>query len=142
MDPTEKTDLADQLALILSVQMSILGMRADGVTKIENSIGRINRKAIGYIYGFIDCALQHRGEDITDLDVGLPVLYHSIRKLFPGHEQSYIDFLMSHMEDEITVLGMLAGGQEYLDLIINDRAPFGLFKFIVQEPMSIDAPAV
>lgn len=131
MNAAEKTELADRLALLLSVQM--LGPRCDGATKIESSGGSINRKAIGYIYGFIDCALQCRGEDITNLDVGLPIVFHAMRKLFPGHEQAYIDFLMSNMEDEVTVLGMMSGGQEYQEFLHDKKAPWGLAKLISQE---------
>lgn len=133
MDATEKTELADRLALLLSIQMSSATTELDHATPIERNRGYINRKAIGYIYGFIDCALQCRGENVTDLDVGLPILYHTIRELFPGHEQRYIDFLMSHMEDDVTVLGMLAGGQEYQDYLRDARMPFGLFRFISQD---------
>jgi hypothetical protein len=134
MDATEKTELADRLAPLLSIQM--LGPTiGTAVTKIEKSAGCINRKAIGYIYGFIDCALQCRGEDISNLDVGLPIVFHAMRKLFPGHEQAYIDFLMSHMEDEVTVLGMMAGGQEYQEFLHDKRASWGLAK-ILREPSS------
>lgn len=102
------------------------------MSKIERTKGDINQKAIGYVYGFIDSALQCRDEDITNIDVGLPILYHVIRKLFPGNEQGYIDFLMSHMEDELTVLEMMAGGQEYREFLIEKRSPFGLFKLILE----------
>lgn len=133
MNAAEKTELADRLALLLSIQMLGPTTGPGDVTTIEKSAGHINRKAIGYIYGFIDCALQCRGENVTDLDVGLPILYHTMRKLFPGREQTYIDFLMSHMEDDAMVLGMLAGGQEYQDFLRDARTPFGLFRFISQE---------
>lgn len=133
MDTAEKTELADRLALLLSIQMFGSTTGEGVVTKIEKVAGRINRKAIGYIYGFIDCALQCRGEDITDLEVGLPILYHSMRKLFPGHEERYISFLMSHMEDEVTVLGMMVGGQEYQDFLRKGLAPLGLSRLIIVE---------
>ena len=106
--------------------------RAVEVTKIETTKGRINRKAMGYIYGFIDCALQSRGQDITDISLGLPILYHVMRKLFPGHEQGYVDFLMNNMDDEIMVLGMIAGGQQYSDFLRAGEAPWGLSRFIIE----------
>jgi hypothetical protein len=115
---------------VLSVQLTVAGIGSAGTTKIEIERGRIHRKAMGYIYGFIDCALQCGGEDITDLDVGLPSVFHGMRKLFPGHEQTCIDFLISHMEDEVVALGMMAGGQEYWEFLNNGRSPFGLAKFI------------
>lgn len=126
-DDDEKSEFADRLALLLSVQMVVSPAQSIEVTK-----GRINRKAIGYIYGFIDCSLQCRDEDITNISVGLPILYHVMRKLFPGHEQAYIDFLMGHMDDEIVVLGMMAGGQQYNEFIRAEGAPMGLARFILE----------
>lgn len=131
-DDDEKSEFADRLALLLSVQMVVSPAQSIEVTKIEVTKGRINRKAIGYIYGFIDCALQCRDEDITNISVGLPILYHVMQKLFPSHEQAYIDFLMDHMDDEIVVLGMMAGGQQYNEFIRANGAPMGLARFILE----------
>jgi hypothetical protein len=127
--------LAQRLSALLAVQMVFSPANSGEVTKIEITKGRINRKAIGYIYGFIDCALQRRGEDIANLSVGLPIVYHVLRELFPGHEQAYTDFLMTHMNDEIVVLGMMAGGQQYNDYIHRSDAkgaPMGLARFILE----------
>jgi hypothetical protein len=129
-DDAEKSIFADRIALILSVQLVTVPRRAEEITQIEISEGQINRKAIGYIYGFVDCALQHRGMDITDISVGIPILFHVMRKLFPGHEQAYISFLMHDMDDETTVLGMMTGGQEYSEFLRENGTPFGLGRFI------------
>jgi hypothetical protein len=126
----EQSELSDRLSVLLSVQLAVSGTRSNEVTKIEVTKGHINRKAIGYIYGFIDCALQFRDQDITDISVGLPILYHVMRNLFPGHEQAYIDFLMYHMEDEVVVVGMMAGGQEYTEFLQANGTVFGLARFI------------
>ncbi len=126
----EQSELSDRLSILLSVQLAVSGTQSNEVTKIEFTKGHINRRAIGYIYGFIDCALQFRDQDITDISVGLPILYQVMRNLFPGHEQAYIDFLMYHMEDEVVVLGMMAGGQEYNEFIQANRTGLGLAKFI------------
>ena len=130
----QKSELAERLSVILAVQM-VVPANPVRVTKIEVTKGHINRKAIGYIYGFIDCALQCRGEDITNLSVGLPIVYHVLRKLFPGHEQAYTDFLMAHMNDEIVALGMMEGGQQYNEFIHRSDAtgvPMGLARFILE----------
>jgi hypothetical protein len=129
----QKSALADRLSVMLAVQM-VVPANPVRVTKIEITKGSINRKAIGYIYGFIDCALQCRGEDITNVSVGLPIVYQVLRKLFPGHEQAYTDFLMAHMDDEIVVLGMMEGGQQYNEFIDRSDAkgmPMGLARFIL-----------
>lgn len=130
MTASQKSETAAGLALLILVQL-VFSVNS-GVTKVEAEKGKFNRKALGYIYGFIDCALQYRQQDITNIDVGLPILYHVFRKLFPGHEQTYIDFLMTHMEDEVTVLGMLAGGQEYSEFLKEGKPPLGLSTFILE----------
>jgi len=131
----QKSELAERLSVMLSVQM-VVPANSIRVTKIEITKGHINRKAIGYIYGFIDCALQCRGEDVTNPSIGLPIIYHVLRKLFPGHEQEYMDFLMAHMDDKVVALGMMDGGQEYNEFIRqsdpNTRTlPMGLARFIL-----------
>jgi hypothetical protein len=132
MNEAQTTDLIDRIVLILSIQLLVAPCQARDVTTIEQQEGAINRKAIGYVYGFIDSALQARNEDITDLDKGLPILYHVLRNLFPSREQAYIDFLMLNMDDQSTVLGLLAGGQEYNNFIRDGKEPFGLAKFIFE----------
>jgi len=132
----QKSELAESLSVMLAVQM-VVPANPVRVTKIEITKGHINRKAIGYIYGFIDSALQYRGEDITNPSIGLPIVYHVLRNLFPGHEQEYTDFLMAHMDDEIVVLGMMEGGQQYNEFIRqsdpNAKAwPMGLARFILE----------
>jgi len=129
---SEKSELADRLALLLSVQLLPSPTPPSEGTKIEVKKGRINRKAIGYIYGFVDSGLQCREQNITDIDVGLPILFHVLRTLFPGREQAYVDFLMHHMEDEIVVLGMMVGGQEYYDFLHSNGSPMGLARLILE----------
>jgi hypothetical protein len=67
MTPSQKSETANGLALLISIQL-IFPVDCE-ITQIEVKKGEINRKAIGYIYGFIDCALQHRQENITNIDV-------------------------------------------------------------------------
>jgi hypothetical protein len=101
---------------------------------IEDRRGRLNRKAIGYIYGFIDCALQGAGQDMSDGSVGGPVTYQILRHLFPGREQAYMTFLLEHLKDEVLVLGMMAGGQQYAEYskLGREGAPMGLTRFILE----------
>lgn len=132
MNEAQTTDLINRMVIILSIQLLVAPGQANDVTAIERQEGAINRKAIGYVYGFIDSALQARKEDITDLDKGFQILYHALRNLFPNREQAYIDFLMSNMDDQSTVLGMLTGGQEYNNFIRDGKEPFGLAKFIFE----------
>ena len=137
----EKGVLADLLAKLLGIQMCATTQFApvgpEEVTRIEIVKGKVNRKAIGYIYGFIDAALRTYGEDIAELHVGVPAVFHVLRKLFPGHEQAYTEFLVNHANDEfMVVLGVMAGGQEYLDFIAKPGAkgaPMRFFRFIIED---------
>jgi hypothetical protein len=73
------------------------------------------RKAIGYIYGFADCALRNIGQDMGDASVGVPVIYQVLRRLFPDKAEKYVTFLIDNMRDERVLLGMMTGGQQYAD---------------------------
>lgn len=57
MTKSEKSEVAERLALLLSIQLVFPLNNQIEVSKVEKKKGEINRKAIGYIYGFIDSAL-------------------------------------------------------------------------------------
>ena len=116
------------------IQMSLAPVGPFEVTKIEVKKGRVNRKAIGYLYGFVDSAIQCGGENIADVHVGAPIMYHVLRALFPGHEREYMEFLMLNENDKLVMLGKLEGGQQYIDFLPKPgvkRAPMGFARFIV-----------
>ena len=127
----DRFEFADRLALLLSVQLIMSPAPASGVTRIEVEKGSINRKAIGYIYGFIDSGLKCQDQDIADYDVGLPILRRVLRKLFPRHGQAYLDFLLSHLDDDLVALGMKVGSGEYKEFFYSGGTPFGLAQFIL-----------
>jgi hypothetical protein len=131
-----KNRISQALAKMLTIQMCLAPVRGKiEVTPIELRRGHINRKALGYIYGFVDSALRCMGEDISNVSVGVPILYQVLRSLFPGHEQAYTEFLIDHMDDETVVLGMMAGGQQYAEYNksgAQGAPPMGLARFIVE----------
>ena len=55
-DDTAKQTLIDAISNMLAVQKACAGSYS-----IEDETGQINRKAIGYIYGFVDSALTMLG---------------------------------------------------------------------------------
>lgn len=65
LDDNQKIAIAKALADMLSLQMMVAVVGPVEVTQIEVKKGHVNRKALGYIYGFIDCALQCRGQDYS-----------------------------------------------------------------------------
>ena len=124
------------LGLQMEATIHFAPVQPEEVTRIEIVESKINRKAIGYIYGFIDAALRTQGEDMADLSVGVPMVFHVLRRLFPGHEQAYTEFLANHNDEVAVRLGMMAGGQQYLDFIAKPGAkgaPTGFARFIVED---------
>ena len=85
LNDDEKLAIADRLATLLAIQMTLTVLpESVEVSEVEIERGRINGKALGYVYGFVDAALQSMGLDIADVPVGIPILYHVLRRLFPG----------------------------------------------------------
>ena len=129
-DDKRKSEFARAVSEMLATQTAVAPRDS-----LEDADGHINRRAIGYIYGFVDCALRSVGEDMANIAIGVPITHHVIRALFPGREQLYMDFLIKNLKDEMVVLGMMTGGQQYADFIIKPGAqgvPMGLAKFILQ----------
>ena len=55
---------------MLEVQLTVVGSAG-----IETADGQINRRAIGYIYGFVDGALRTIGQDMGDVSIGVPIVF-------------------------------------------------------------------
>jgi hypothetical protein len=62
--------------------------------------GRPNTKALGYVYGFIDCALRSKGQDTFDTSLSLPIVFYVLKSFFPEREEHYIQQLLDHLKDE------------------------------------------
>ena len=113
-DDAAKQVLVESLAAMLELQKAVAVNQ-----QIEDASGRINRKALGYIYGFLDSALSSLGQDMSDVAVGVPITCHVLRHLFPGREKVYAEFLAAHMgNDEAVTLGAMKGGQQYIDFVV------------------------
>jgi hypothetical protein len=132
----QKVTLAGALAEMLAMQMVFAKVSRPEVTKVEVIKGEINKKALGYIYGFVDCALQSRRQDTTDPAVGIPVTYYVLSEIFPGHEQRYLDYLAEHLSDQIVVAGMMYGGRQYSQFVAKPGSKgvaMGLARVILDE---------
>jgi hypothetical protein len=129
-DDAAKLELAGILAQVLKAQMTV----AAGIS-IEDEHGSPKRKALGYVYGFIDAALRVRGQDMADLSIGVPVTYQVIRALWPENVNKYMDFLVKNINsDALMITGVMHGGQQYLDYRKAGTAgvPMGLARFIIE----------
>ncbi len=107
LSDAQKADFAEAIAGLLSIQLVMVGDKT-----IESEAGGPKPKAIGYVYGFVDAVLRTKGWDMVDLDIGIPVTFHVLRRLWPGKEQEYLTFLVEHLKDPNVLVGCLHGGQQ------------------------------
>ena len=125
----DKNKFVDSIATILSTQLTVTGG-----TSIDDDQGAVNRRALGYIYGFIDAALRIRGQDMADIEVGMPITFQVLRRLFPGKERQYLGLLAGALRSDPVVMATIQeGGQQYLDWINGKlAAPMGLARAILE----------
>ncbi len=110
-DDAAKVQFAAAIAEMLEMQM----MLAVGKS-IEDDQGHPKRKALGYVYGYIDAALRVRGQEMADMSIGVPITFQVIRRLWPDHVNECMDFLAKNLTtDALLNVGMMHGGQQYLD---------------------------
>jgi hypothetical protein len=77
---------------------------------------RLKRKALGYVYGYIDAALRTKGHDMADMSIGVPITFQVIRRLWPDHVNECMDFLAKNLRsDALMSAGIMHGGQQFLD---------------------------
>ncbi len=90
-------------------------------------------RALGYVYGFIDAALRTIGQDMADNAVGIPITFQVLRRLFPGNEHDYLEFLKENVGKDATILAaVMYGGQQYIDFNNGKlAAPMGLAKTLI-----------
>ena len=132
-DDQKKSDLANAIAGLLGIQLILLPPEHK---RIEDDNGHIYRKSIGYVYGYTDAFLRMRGYDMSNSEIGIPITFHVLRKLFPEHDPvRYVEFLAASLQDETVHLGMMHGGQQCLDYSKPEAkgAPMGLFRFILED---------
>lgn len=129
-DDTQKSQFISVISDMLEAQKIVAGDHS-----IEDKEGYLNRKAIGYIYGFIDAALRVIGKDMSDVSIGVPITYHVLVKLFPDRANVYAQFLIDQMgRDEETTLGAVIGGQQFLEFNKpgSKGVPMGFARFLIE----------
>ncbi len=53
---------------------------------------------------------------MADTSIGVPVTFHILRKLWPGQENKYLDYLKNNLRsDEALMAGLMHGGQQFID---------------------------
>ena len=131
-DDSKKAEFVAAIAGILRVQRAAAGGRC-----IEDERGNINRRALGYIYGFIDAALRPLGQDMADISIGVPIACNVLEQLFPepGKAKRSITFLIDHLgRDAMVNQGVMKGGQQWLDFNKpgTKGAPMGFARYLIQ----------
>ena len=132
-DDETKAKMANGIADLLGLQLVLLPSEHKA---LEAENGMIYRKSIGYVYGYVDAFLRMRGYDMSETDIGVPITFQVLRKLFPdGDPVKYVDFLMHNQNDENVTLGTMHGGQQCLDYSKPRAkgAPMGLFRFMLED---------
>jgi tetratricopeptide (TPR) repeat protein len=120
---------------LVALRQEVLLRFGKSGASIEDEHGHPKRKALGYVYGFIDAALRTKGLDMADVSIGVPITYQVIRKLWPEKVSVYMDFLIKNMHsDALIAAGMMRGGEQYLDWIKPGApgVPMGLAIFITE----------
>ena len=129
-DDAAKSQFVEVIADVLKFQKWVAG---DASTEDEN--GQPKRKALGYVYGFVDAALRARGQDMSNPLVGVPVTFQVLRKLWPDRATDYTTFLRENIHsDNLMMIGIMHGGQQYLDYRKPEASggPMGLARFMIE----------
>jgi hypothetical protein len=130
-DDAAKLEFAARIADLLELQKLMAGG-----SSIEDANGNPKRRAIGYVYGYVDAALRTISQDMEDMSVGVPVLFHVIRKLWPDRVNDYMLFLSKNLpSDDLIHIGIMHGGQQYLDFRKpknHGNAAMGLARFMIE----------
>ncbi len=120
--------LAGSIAEVLNVQIAIAG----GCTfDLATSQGA---KALGYVYGVVDAALRAVGQDMAEMSIGVPVTYQVLHRIFPGHEDRYLEFISQSIQNNRDMMtGIMKGGQQYIDWLNGKlNAPMGLARYLIE----------
>jgi hypothetical protein len=132
-DDQTMSKLANGIAGLLEVQLLLLPPE---YKRLAGDGGHIYRKSIGYVYGYIDAILRMKGYDMADSEIGIPITFHVLRKLFPDCDTvPYMEFLVENLRDETVRLGMMHGGRQWFDYNKPNAkgTPMGLFRFIMED---------
>lgn len=129
-DDAAKLQFATTIAEMLQLQMIMAAGKS-----IEDERGHLKRKALGYVYGYIDAALRTRGQDMADMSIGVPITFQVIRRLWPDHVNKCMDFLAKNLKsDALMNAGIMHGGQQFLDYSKpgSSGAAMGLARFMIE----------
>jgi hypothetical protein len=108
------TDIAFDCLCLQKVLIS------DDEYRIQDAEGKINGKALGYVFGFFDALLQSKALDIRDTE-GLAAMLSLLARLFPievGKCGTFVAYLRSNMANDAVIQdGVMLGGKQAKDFL-------------------------
>jgi hypothetical protein len=127
-DDAAMGNLVDSIEIVLKIQLTIVASHESDLATARGA------KALGYVYGFVDAALRNVGQDMAYMLIGVPVMYQVLRRVFPGCEERYFDFILQSIQsDPNLMIGIMKGGQQYMDWLNRKlKAPMGLARYLIE----------
>jgi hypothetical protein len=128
-DDAAKTVFVDAIASMLKNQIIVAGE-----VSMDDENGCPNRKALGYVFGYVDTALKAVGQDTKDMSISVPITFEVINRLWPGRAKDYMDFILKNNNDELIIAGANHGGQQFIQYSKKDSkgGAMGLARFLMQ----------
>lgn len=121
---------ARDVAMLLKLESTSAGSKP----LVENGTCG-NLRAIGYIYGAADAALQVVGKHMSDMSIGVPFTKDVFQEFSPACAERCMELLVDKIGHDSHLLeGMMKGGQEFLDFAKSggqDRMPVGLARYLL-----------
>jgi len=104
------------------VQTALIAPRS-----FEDDAGAINVKALGYVYGFADAAMQIAGLQIED-ERALMLLSHLYELFAEGKGDDYLRHAIGSLGWNAMKTGVMLGGEDYNQWVKSDGKiiPWGL----------------
>ena len=94
---------------------------------LEDKDGHPNGAALGYMFGFVDCALRAAALDIRDTH-GRAMMLALLNEFAPGRAGRYYDFLVRAKGHTSVIIGIALGGNEHRDWI-NSKGEFAAVRW-------------
>jgi hypothetical protein len=132
LDETTKARVKTRIANLLHDQLSVL---TDA--PIEDSFGELNRKAVGYVFGFASAYLKARCR-LEPSYTTVAITSDVLETLFSRHSAAeYNRFLMRNLNDRLVVLGKRIGSREFEEYLDSSNAtPVGLGRIILKRELA------
>jgi hypothetical protein len=122
----------ESISQMLIIQLTVVTNRS-----LKNKYGSLSREALGYVFGFIDGAMQVHGHGSCEDHLRALILIRVINIVFPNDSKECMRFLDGEPDsDREFVFGAMTGGQQYIEFSKPERngdVPMGLARFLLKQ---------